>query len=355
MSADADELPVALERIVALLDRHKMERDTVTLAFDKGSAALANTLALEQAGVGWIAALPWNQTPTELRERDSEKLLACSSDQPGVRATSEPMVVHGKEYFCVVKYSASFAGEQLHSLRTSLSRALQGMGRLSVELSKPRAHFNELGIRNKIARWRSSDFLSELVRYDLQLHDGRWQLQFDFDHQALQQLLAHRLGRAILLTNRHDWTVEQVVAGYSGPQRIETVFRGLKDGDSRGWGPMHHWTDSMIRIHAFYCMPGVSLLQSIHKQSQAVWPGLSVEQLMEEFSQIQQFVLLYPAQGDKGRHARPLCFPNNRFRNRASRICSGWTNSVVPCVGNTKPARDPFFANHLHPCAQASQ
>jgi hypothetical protein len=47
-------------------------------------------------------------------------------------------------------------------------------------------------------------------------------------------------------------------------------------------------------------MLGILLLQSIHKQSQAVWPGLSMEQLMEELGQIQQFVLRYPAQGDKG-------------------------------------------------------
>ena len=298
--ADADELPVALERIVALLDRNQIERGSVTLVLDKGSAALANTLALEQAGVGWISALPWNQAPAELRERDAEKLSACSSDQPGARTAAEPMVVHGKEYLCVLKYSASFAGEQLHSLTTALSKALQNMRRLSVELSKPRAHFEERGIRNKIARWFAADFLGELVRYDLQLRDGHWRLQFDFDHQAFLQLLAHRLGRTVLLTNRRDWTAEQVVAGYSGQQRIETVFRGLKDGDWLGWGPMHHWTDNKIRIHAFYCMLGISLLQSIHKQSQAVWPGLSMEQLIEELSQIQQFVLLYPAQGDKG-------------------------------------------------------
>ena len=104
----------------------------------------------------------------------------------------------------------------------------------------------------------------------------------------------------MLITNRLDWTAEQVVAGYCGQQQIERVFRGLKDGEWLGWGPMYHWTDSKIRIHAFYCMLGISLLQSIHKQSQAVWPGLSMEQLLDELSQIQQFVLLYPAQGEKG-------------------------------------------------------
>src|SRR5467141_4117646 len=31
-----------------------------------------------------------------------------------------------------------------------------------------------------------------------------------------------------------------------------------------------------------------------------VWPGLSIEQLLDELRQIQQFVLLYPPQGEKG-------------------------------------------------------
>jgi len=297
---DAEELPAALERIVALLDRHEIARDSVTLVMDKGSAALANTLELEKAGVGWISALPWNQAPAEFRERDAEQLPPLSNAQPGVRAAAEPALVHGKQYLCVVKYSASFAGEQLHSLTTSLSKALQKLRRLSVELSKPKARYAEPGIRGKIARWLAPDFLGELVRYELRHAGDRWQLQFDFDQSAFQRLLAHRLGRTVLLTNRTDWSAEQVVAGYGGQQQVERVFRGLKDGDWLGWGPMYHWTDSKIRVHAFYCMLGLSMLQYLHKQAETVWPGLSVEQLLEELRQIQQFVLLYPPQGEKG-------------------------------------------------------
>ena len=297
---DAEELPTALERIVALLDHHQISRDTVTLVMDKGSAALANTLELERAGVGWISALPWNQAPPELRACDVEQLPPLSSAQPGVRAAAEPMIVHGKQYLCVVKYSASFAGEQLHSLTTSLSKALQNLRRLSVELSKPRARFEERGIRTRIARWLAPDLVQDLICYQLRQQGGRWELQFDFDHRALQHLLAHRLGRTVLLTNRMDWSAEQVVSGYCGQQQVEKVFRGCKDGDWLGWSPMYHWTDSKIRVHAFYFMLGISLLQYIHRQAQQVWPGLSMEQLLEELSQIRQFVLLYPPQGEKG-------------------------------------------------------
>jgi transposase len=298
--ADVEEFSTALTRITRMLDQNQIARETVTLVLDKGSAALANTVALEEAGVGWISALPWNQAPAELRSRATEELPTCSSAQPGVRAAAEKTLVHGREYLCVVKYSASFAGEQLHSLTTSLSRVLQSLRRLAMELNKPKARWKQEQIERKIRRWLSAPFLAELVRYQLEEQDGGWRLQFDFNSAALPQLLSQRLGRTVLLSNRMDWSAEQIVAGYGGQQSIERVFRGLKDGKWLGWDPMYHWTDRKIRIHAFYCMLGISLLQYVHQQAKAGWADLSVEQLLEELDQIKQFVLLYPPQGEKG-------------------------------------------------------
>jgi transposase len=299
--ADVEELPQALGRIVRMLDRNHIERSTVTLVFDKGTAALDNTLLLKEAGLGWICALPWNQAPVELRERDIETLPLCSSDQPGVHAVAEHAIVHGDEYLCVLKYSSAFASEQLHSITTNLAKVMQSLRRLSMDLAKPGSRLKETQIRHKIQRWlRSSQFLEDLISWKLHSENERWHLQFDFNHSAFQKLLTHRLGRTVLLTNRMDWSAEHVVNGYSGQQQVEQVFRGLKDGDWLGWGPMYHWTDSKIRIHAFYCMLGISLLKYIHKQSQSAWPGLTIEQLLDELRQIQQFVLLYPPQGEKG-------------------------------------------------------
>ena len=298
--ADGEEFSTSLARMRGMLDRCRIARDTVTLVWDKGSAALANTVELQQAGVGWISALPWNQAPPAFRERAMEQVPLCSSAQPGVRAAAEKLLVHGQEYLCVLKYSASFAGEQLHSLTISLSPALQALRRFSMELNKPQARWKENQIRSKVQRWLSGQFLEDLIRYQIESRDGKWRLQFDFDTAAWQRLVDHRLGRTVLLTNRMDWTAEQVAMGYSGQQEIERVFRGLKDGDWLGWGPMYHWTDRKIRIHAFYCMLGISLLQHLHKQAQGAWDGISMEQLLEELGQIQQFVLLYPPQGEKG-------------------------------------------------------
>lgn len=92
------------------------------------------------------------------------------------------------------------------------------------------------------------------------------------------------------------------MAGYARQPQVERVFRGLKDGDWLGWGPLYHWTDRKIRIHALYCRLGLSLLHYVHRQAKTAGADLSVEKLIEELRQIQQFVLLYPRQGEKGPH-----------------------------------------------------
>jgi hypothetical protein len=44
--ADGEEFSTSLAHMLGMLDRWQMARDTVTLVFDKGSAALANTVEL---------------------------------------------------------------------------------------------------------------------------------------------------------------------------------------------------------------------------------------------------------------------------------------------------------------------
>jgi transposase len=299
--SDTEEFSVSLPRILRFLDDNGIERDSVTLVFDKGSAALYNTLALDQSGVGWVSALPWNQAPAEFREMPLEQLKPLGSGQPGLQGAQARLLVHGRERLCVLKYSAPFLSEQLHSLSNSLATTTQSLRRLSVELAQPDCSLKEFNIRKKITRWLSSaQFLDELIRYELKLEDDRWRLQFDVDTTAFNRLMTQRLGRTVLMTSRTDWTTEQVVSAYGGQQQVEKVFRGLKDGDWLGWGPMYHWTDSKIRIHAFYCMLGISLLNYLHAQAQKGCPQITIEQMKDELDGIHEFVLLYPPQGDKG-------------------------------------------------------
>ena len=101
----------------------------------------------------------------------------------------------------------------------------------------------------------------------------------------------------MLVANQRDWTAAQVVQAYGGQQHVERVFRGLKGSHWLDWGPMHHWTDDKIRVHAFTCLLGVSLLQRVRQRAVKIWPSLSREELKQQLAGIQQVELLYPRQG----------------------------------------------------------
>jgi len=299
--SDAGGFSTSLPRLSQFLGDIQVARGSVTLVFDKGAAALANTLALDQSGVGWVSALPWNQAPPACRGTPSDQLTALSPDQPSVQAAHTTQVVHGRERACVLRYSALFLSEQVHSLSTSLATTTQALRRLSVDLARPDCRLIEAQIRTKITRrLAAAQFLDVLIRYTLVRTNGHWRVQFDVDTAAFHRLLIERLGRTVLMTNRLDCSAEKVVAAYGGQPNVEQVFRGLKDGDWLGWGPMYHWTDRKIRVHAFYCMLGISLLHYVHSHARRVCQQITVDQLKAELAGIYDFVLLYPPQGQKG-------------------------------------------------------
>ena len=335
--ADTEEFSIALPRLLRFCDQSHISRQSLTLVFDKGSAALYNTLALDESSLGWISALPWNQAPKEVREAPLENLTLLSSNQPGVQAYQQKVLVHGKERLCVLKYSVPFLSEQIHSLSTSLTKVTQSLRRLSIELTKPDCRLKETHIHSKITRWLSSaQFLDELIHYELRKEESKWSLQFKIDTSAFNRLMAQRLGRTVLMTNRMDWTAEQVIAGYGGQQKVEQVFRGLKDGNWLNWDPMYHWTDSKIRVHAFYCMLGISLLNYLHAQMQKVCPGITVEQLKDELHDIKQYILLYPPQGDKGPYRTATIQDKLTLTQTMLAQAIGLEDLTSKKVGNTK-------------------
>ena len=74
----------------------------------------------------------------------------------------------------------------------------------------------------------------------------------------------------------------------------------MKNPHFLGWSPMFHWTDSKIRVHAFYCVLALllsSLLQrTLHQKGHAV----SLQRMFELLGGIQETTVLFePAPGER--------------------------------------------------------
>ena len=107
-------------------------------------------------------------------------------------------------------------------------------------------------------------------------------------------------GKRILFTNRDDWPTVDVVAAYRSQSEVEGGFRQLKDPHVVSFSPMHHWTDSKIRVHVFYCVLALTIAQLMRRQAHQAGVDLSVRELLHQLNGIGETVLLYH-DGTKGR------------------------------------------------------
>lgn len=297
---DTDEFSYSLPRLLDLLDQGEVPRSGVTFVFDKGTASFDNTIALDFEQVGWIQAVPWDQAPKGFREREASQLQPLGPRFPGVSVALEQGEWNGPDRQLVLIHSSCFLSEQLHGLTTDLAKATANLASLAKALRKNSAQFTVPGVRKRIDRWINRQFVRDLFHYELSSSGRQIELAYSIDTHALNRLIAQRLGRTVLATNRTGWSADELVQAWSAQQTLERVFRGFKGGDWLTWNPMFHWTDSKIRVHAFYCMLGVTLLNYVRHQIGSAAGDLTLERMIEELDQIRQVLLFYPPQGGRG-------------------------------------------------------
>jgi hypothetical protein len=70
----------------------------------------------------------------------------------------------------------------------------------------------------------------------------------------------------------------------------------MKNPHFLGWSPMFHWTDSKIRVHAFYCVLALLLVSLLQRRLHQQGIELSLTRLMELLGSMQEVLVVYPRQ-----------------------------------------------------------
>src|SRR4029453_13197984 len=97
-----------------------------------------------------------------------------------------------------------------------------------------------------------------------------------------------------------SWPIADVVAAYRSQSEAEFGFRQLKDPHMVSFSPMHHWTDSKIRVPFFCCVLALAVAHLMRRTAAVAGLHLSVRELLEHLEGIGETVLLHH-DGGKGR------------------------------------------------------
>ena len=273
----------------------------ITLVFDKGNNS-ADTLAIVGASpVHFVGSLVPTQHQDLLGISRKAMRRLDTTQLPAVWAYRTRKVVFGVERTILCTFNHELFEAQTRTLAREIRKRKRKLQKLKTRLkrrqpgSRGKAPTVE-GVQKQVKEIVRGRHMADLFTVTVRQSRHRLpRLAVRFREKAYRHLAATLLGKTIIFTDRTDWSDEQIVLGYRAQYHVEADFRRLKDPHYLTFRPTFHWTDQKLRVHAFYCVLALMLLNLLRRQLAQAGIPLSVVKMMDLLADIREVTLLYPA------------------------------------------------------------
>jgi transposase len=294
----ADELPAVRQRLVDLA----LDVEGLTIVYDKGNVSRANQARVDGAVLHYVTSLPTASHAALVLEANAHLAPVGLPSGDTVSAARLRRRIWGADRTVVVLLSERLREGQMRGILQHVARAERGLAALAATLRRGTQRRDRARLQQDIAaRLRGRQHLAHVLPTHLTGTGRALTLTYQFDRAAFDALARDRLGRVVLITDRHDWSTAAIIQAYHGQAQIEAVFGHLKDPVHLALRPQFHWTDQKLHVHVFTCVLGYLLARTVFLQAQqAHAPYASMEALLEALARVRRATVVR-ATGPKGR------------------------------------------------------
>jgi transposase len=314
-----------LDDLVARYQMFKERCQAITLVFDKGNNSGDNLQELRDSPYHFIGSLVPTQHQDLLDVPIGEFRRLKGPLFAGLRVFRTEKEVFGQKRTVLVTRSQALLRGQLRGIRQHLEKKFRALRDLQQRVvkshqpgwsGKPRTRQE---LEEKLTSITSGQYIREFLWAKVSKTDGRLAVEFGKDDVAYERLKNRVLGKRILFTTNPDLSDAEIVFGYRGLHHVERAFRDMKDPCFIRFSPAFHWTDEMIRVHAFYCVLALTLTSLLHRRVAKAGIDISQRQLLEALKRVKEITNYYPAQS--GESSKPGGRPRaERTVTRLSRL-----------------------------------
>jgi len=232
-----------------------------TLVRDGGFWSPQLELDLDVAGYYSLISLPLGHSAAEqalqmAAQRGAMKPLTGKLSQ--VRAARTRAKVGELDRTLVVVESQELLRGQKRGIAVALRKANVELRKLDRRAQAGRIKRSDL--ERRVAKTLAREYLSSFVVAKVGGDEEAPTLSWRVDESLRRQLERTRLGRRVLCTDRHVWSMGRIVSAFRGQWNVEELFRRSKKGGVVPWGPSYQWADGSLRLHTFATVLGLTLV-----------------------------------------------------------------------------------------------
>ena len=296
---------VAFGRFLKALDRRRAMLPfplEATIAADGGNIGKQLLLRLEKDPRYYVMRLPAHHLPALERRKRSELPMLMGSLKGKVWAQKYVCPVYGVQRCVVDVYSARMRARQLPGLQRDRDRARAELSHLQGMLERQRQGLRRVkalsvpAVRRRVQRALAREHMTTLFEVEVVKGDRAPMLHCTERPEAWRHLEDYVLGRTLLVTNRADWSPEQIVHASRKQSHNEQIFRDLKDPSAVSMLPLRHRRDRALRAHALIVVLGLLLAKVVQRRAKRAGVSVpSVTWMLRELRAVQRAHLQYGA------------------------------------------------------------
>jgi transposase len=297
---DVTQFPEIVAELVARFGPLAQSGEELTLVYDAGQDSTTNQELIQDSPLHFVGSLPPSQHPDLLAVPMRRYRTVDASRFPGLRAFETRVVVFGTDRRVVVTHSQRLHDKQRQGFAQTMGTARRQLAEIAARLKRGKGRKSRDQVEADIAQILKPRWLTRVISTTLH---GDTPSELRLEHRtkpnAIAELETELFGKRILFTDRDNWPIAEVVAGYRSQSNVEADFRQMKDPKVVSFSPMFHWTDHKIRVHVTHCVLALMTARLMVREADRADIHMSVRELLATLAQIQETVLLY--QGDRGR------------------------------------------------------
>jgi transposase len=288
----------AFGRFLRALDRRRASLDLpleTTVAADGGNVSQQLLLRLEADPRYYVLRLPPHHLGDVPRCRRRELPALMGSLKGTVWAKKYECPVYGVQRCVVDVYSRRMHQRQLPGLRRDRDRARADLVELQRLLQRQRQGLRRAkpltvrAVKRRVATALAREHMSSLFQVQVAQGERAPTLTFTEPAAARQHLEEYVLGRTLLVTNRGDWSPEQIVHASRMQSHNERAFRDLKDPGGASMLPLRHRRDPALRAHVLLVVLALILAKVLQRRlKQAGTKAPSLASVLRPLQEVQR-------------------------------------------------------------------
>ena len=286
----------------------------ITLVFDKGNNSQQSLDTLASTPFHFVGSLVPSQHADLLAVPRRRFRAVTHPRLDGVEVYRTEKKVFGRQHTVLVTFNPHLFDGQMQGLTANLNKARGKLRELQRQLRRWREGKVKggkrptlAGVQNQVRSICSAQHLKAILKTECKEVRRGLELNFRTGQAALDRLCRRQLGKTVLFTDNAAWSDQEIVLAYRSQYHIEDAFKQMKHPHFLHWSPMFHWTDSKIRVHAFYCVLALTLSSVLERE--VWWKGeqLSINRLLEELGGIRETLVIYPRRQGQRQNRTATC------------------------------------------------